>query len=478
MKKPRRKQPQNTRRAARSAQGAIVLLGIYLLVVFFSGLILVQLLSRTQERFLADYLGLVGRSIAEPPREYFYFLEFLTDPETGQLSEEELKNFQGTFAWENLADSLRSASSEAFVERLHLLTPGGQVILDGSGPPPDPASRDQFAEEGTAAISQAAEGETVSLPREGRSMQRTVYMPVRNKQEQGGRVVALLRIESGTGQFAELARLRRRLFVGFWISIGILVFLYIATIRLIRRTINAERAASQADRLRALGTMTAGIAHEIRNPLGILTLQIEELRETIRQVEDRDQRASLASIAEDLASDTKRLKGLTEQFVSFGSGGAEAAGETRPAKIDAAEAARQLLKIWKKSVDPQRREIVEEIAEDSLPVFFTEDALRQILLNILRNADEALGDQSGQIKVRVFERDGYAAISVEDTGPGIDPAMQRQLFDPFFTTKADGTGLGLSLSRSLAQRAGGDLTVESTPGEGARFALLLPLYEE
>jgi signal transduction histidine kinase len=102
-----------------------------------------------------------------------------------------------------------------------------------------------------------------------------------------------------------------------------------------------------------------------------------------------------------------------------------------------------------------------------------EDKLRQVMLNLLRNADEAIGDKDGAITITLRRQQGNVQISVTDTGPGIPVDVASQVFDPFFTTRADGTGLGLSVSRAIAEAAGGSLTVQSTLGEGAVFVLTL-----
>lgn len=469
-----RKRPRTQRLAhsstARLAQIAIIVLGTYLLLLFATGIIGVGLLVRSQERFLPDYLELVGRAISDPPRDYFWLLQVITDPETGALSDELLAIYGASIDWENLSDSIEGASREAFIQSAHLLTPTGEIILDTQGEIPPEPERHLFQETEQDAIAQAASGETVANPS---AQGRYVYMPV---EYPDGELAALLRLESSEHQNVRLQLMRNRLIGGFFIAAVILALLYYSTIRLVRRTLDAERTAAQAGRLRALGTMTAGIAHEIRNPLGILTLQIEELKALAAQLAESKQRNQITEIANDLETDTQRLKALTEQFLQFST-------DSHPAErhqfrnIDAVEVARSLVKLWGKGLRPERREIVTRLPEEPCHVHFSEDSLRQILLNLLRNADEAIGNDHGRIELGLRRTD-RVEIWVEDNGPGIEPAIQAQLFDPFFTTRAGGTGLGLSLSRNLAEAAGGDLKVESTPGKGTRFTLTLPWSAE
>src|SRR5690606_40871356 len=102
-----------------------------------------------------------------------------------------------------------------------------------------------------------------------------------------------------------------------------------------------------------------------------------------------------------------------------------------------------------------------------------------VLLNLMRNAQEAFGGKPGLIEVIVSrDSDAFGKVEVRDNGPGMDAATLNQVFDPFFTTRAEGTGLGLSLSRALVEAAGGQLTMESAPGKGSTARMLLPLVVE
>ncbi len=107
------------------------------------------------------------------------------------------------------------------------------------------------------------------------------------------------------------------------------------------------------------------------------------------------------------------------------------------------------------------------------PIAGSRDHIVQVLLNLLLNAGDAI-DHSGKITVETRQHEEGVAVIVADTGCGMDDATRAQLFEPFFTTKSEGTGLGLSLSDSLVRANGGRIQVESTPGEGSRFTVVLP----
>lgn len=106
-----------------------------------------------------------------------------------------------------------------------------------------------------------------------------------------------------------------------------------------------------------------------------------------------------------------------------------------------------------------------------------EDQLKQVFLNLLTNAEEAISTQSGTITVKTENRGDSVAVRFQDNGQGISPEDQERIFEPFFSTKtaAKGTGLGLSVSYGIVSRHGGTIEVESTPGLGATFTVLLPL---
>jgi signal transduction histidine kinase len=106
-----------------------------------------------------------------------------------------------------------------------------------------------------------------------------------------------------------------------------------------------------------------------------------------------------------------------------------------------------------------------------------EDQLKQVFLNLLTNAEEAITGETGAITVRTEVRPGYVAVRFQDSGHGISPEDQERIFEPFFSTKsaAKGTGLGLSVSYGIVTRHGGTIEVESTPGLGSTFTVLLPV---
>jgi signal transduction histidine kinase len=215
----------------------------------------------------------------------------------------------------------------------------------------------------------------------------------------------------------------------------------------------------QHEKLAGIGRLAAGVAHEINNPLGVILGYAKLLRrkcdgstaDDLRVVEEEALRAKeivdgLLDLSRPLPSgsgDPVDLRVLSDDVVSR-------LGEAR------------LLDGVTVSVDGRA----------SAPG--DPDKLRQVLVNLVRNAAEAAG-HGGAVAVHVAERDGAAEVAVEDSGPGVAPESRDRLFEPFFTTKPRGTGLGLAVSRAIARAHGGDLAAGAAGGGGARFALTLPL---
>ncbi len=237
-----------------------------------------------------------------------------------------------------------------------------------------------------------------------------------------------------------------------------------ATIRLLRET---RRQLVVAEKLAALGELTAGVAHEINNPtavmLGNLDLLVEELGAAAEPV-----REEIELIIEQIY----RIKKIIDELLQYArpesySGQSEAIDVNR-----VVERTLPLVRHLRKS-----KPFDIELALGEAPrVEFNAMELQQVLVNLITNAVHALPRSGGIVRIatEAWERRG-AVVHVEDNGVGIEPERIDQLFDPFFTTRREGkgTGLGLSVSYGLVRHYGGNITVSSKPGEGARFSIWL-----
>lgn len=225
-----------------------------------------------------------------------------------------------------------------------------------------------------------------------------------------------------------------------------------------------ERKLAHSQTLAAVGGMAAAMAHEIRNPLGSITMGAKALVRGGLGPEDLQQVMSV------LVAESQRLNRTLDHFLQF-----SRPREPKPALGDLNALVHEVLAAVKADERVAGRARVREKLDRKLPrLAFDADLLRQVLWNLIRNGFQAL-EGKGLLEVETERRPSEAVIHVSDTGPGISEEQLPKLFSPFHTTKAKGTGLGLSISRNIVFAHGGEIKVESTPGRGSRFSVALPL---
>jgi signal transduction histidine kinase len=229
----------------------------------------------------------------------------------------------------------------------------------------------------------------------------------------------------------------------------------------------------ERDRLAALGQMAAGLAHEIRNPLGSIKGAAQYLQPIGNQLGDGGTKEFLDIIVEEV----NRLNKIVSQFLDYAR---PYRGDQTP--LDVNDVVRKTLHLLEKQEERSRVEIATNLVEGLPPVRADAEQLRQVFLNLAINALQAM-PQGGRLTVstslRRSTRRGAAAAFLEvrfrDTGPGIPTSDMRNLFIPFFTTKEKGTGLGLPISQRIIENHGGMIEPRSQPGAGATFTVLLPV---
>jgi signal transduction histidine kinase len=234
---------------------------------------------------------------------------------------------------------------------------------------------------------------------------------------------------------------------------------------LLRRTLRAERLA-------AVGTLAAGLAHEVRNPLNSATLQLRVLERRIeRGSASADELLPIIGI---VGEEIRRLDRLVSDFLSF--------AQPRPLRLEPVrvdELATLAAELARPEGAQAGIDVVVEVGAGAGTVEVDLERMRQVLLNLVRNAIEAMRgqDEGGTLTVRTFPADaaGNARIEVIDTGPGF--TEDAPIFDAFFTTKEGGTGLGLAIAFRIVADHGGALHAESRPGR-TRFAIELPARAE
>jgi PAS domain S-box-containing protein len=231
-----------------------------------------------------------------------------------------------------------------------------------------------------------------------------------------------------------------------------------------------ERSARQTEKLAALGTLAAGLAHELNNPIGIISSRIELM------LLDTETRPLPDDVREDLHvlhRHAQRVTRIAQGLLSFSR---QSPGQHGP--VDLNRLVEETLLLVEKTIVKDGITLRRSLTPGLPLVWGDANTLQQVLMNLLTNARDALRG-GGEIQVGTDARPGQSVrLVVRDTGPGIPPEVLSRIFDPFFTTKTDGTGLGLSISYGIVRDHQGTLDVESLPDKGTTFALTFPAEKE
>jgi two-component system sensor histidine kinase HydH len=227
-----------------------------------------------------------------------------------------------------------------------------------------------------------------------------------------------------------------------------------------------DKQIMQAEKMAAIGELAAGIAHEIRNPLGIITGSAE----TIQKHKDQKVQEEMIDY---ILEESKRINGLVGSFLDFAR-----PKEPQLVSCDLREILEKILLLLSPRARTLKVEIKKEIPQSPLRVSVDPEQIRQAFTNLGVNALEAM-PKGGALRIAV-QKDGKERVSVRfsDTGKGIPKEIQAKVFDPFFTTKDGGTGLGLSIAHRIITQHGGKITFEGGEERGSTFIIILPLERE
>jgi nitrogen-specific signal transduction histidine kinase len=236
----------------------------------------------------------------------------------------------------------------------------------------------------------------------------------------------------------------------------------------------------ERDRLAALGQMSAGLAHEIRNPLGAIKAAAQYVEEIAE--EENEDTEYLSVIVEEV----DRLNRVVNDFLAYArpSNGA-------PAQLDVNEILKRTLQVFETGRE-DKTDLIIDYADNLPGVLIDGERLHQVFLNLIINAVQAMKDQDNPMleistrfrKLRRVQRSSastefatFVEIRFADNGPGIDLEILQNVFIPFFTTKSQGSGLGLSICQRIIRNAGGEIELRSQKGEGTIFTVVLPAAE-
>ena len=233
---------------------------------------------------------------------------------------------------------------------------------------------------------------------------------------------------------------------------------------------------AQAERLAALGTLAAGMAHEINNPLTYVLLNLDCAMRALEMVADDNNRERVAQVerlVQSAIEGAERIRSITSGIRAF-----SRAEDVRRVPLDVRSVLDSALRMVMHEIRHRAR--LTKVYRDVPLVLASEGRLGQVFLNLLTNAVQALPEEdAGAHEIRLLtcaDRDGDAVIEISDTGSGIPPHLHARIFEPFFSTKpiGHGTGLGLSISHGIVRALGGEITVDSAVGRGSTFTVQRP----
>lgn len=234
---------------------------------------------------------------------------------------------------------------------------------------------------------------------------------------------------------------------------------------------NQQAQLLQSGKMAAVGELAAGVAHEINNPLSaVLTYSVlvrEKIEKQPPEAEDLPKLIQRLGLVETAA---RRCKSIADSLLTF-----SRQEETPRGAVAVQEVVEESLRLLRSQLRRKDIELEVDLEPDLPPVLGSAGALQQVIVNLASNAFQALAP-GGHLSISARADGDFCQLTIADDGPGIDPQIRDRIFEPFVTTKppGQGTGLGLSIVYGIVQSHEGELTVESTPGEGTTFVVRLP----
>jgi len=231
---------------------------------------------------------------------------------------------------------------------------------------------------------------------------------------------------------------------------------------------NNEAYIIQSEKLASLGQLASGMAHEIHNPLTIISGEAQLYLERFK-----GQDGAVDEVLKSIIEECQRAADITRRILRFAK---PAPSDLVP--VDLKATIEETLTLAGYQVRMDKVERVVTVASDLPKVRGNQNQLQEVLLNLILNACQAMGEKGGKLEVRAAANGSHVQLQVADSGPGIAAAKLTKVFDPFYTTKQTGTGLGLFVSQRIVKLHGGTIEVASTEGQGACFTIRLPVLRE
>jgi signal transduction histidine kinase len=228
-----------------------------------------------------------------------------------------------------------------------------------------------------------------------------------------------------------------------------------------------ERQRLQA-RYAEIATLAGGLAHEIKNPLSTISMNLELLIEDLDQSESPRDRRMLKKL-QTVQRECRHLEEILNEFLKFAR-----VGELELVETDLNEVVREFIEFYRPQAIEHQIEISPHLAGDLPAVRLDQALFRQVLMNLALNSQQAL-PHGGQLELQTYVRDGAVHLDLIDTGIGMDSRTMARMFDVFFSTKPGGSGLGLPTVKKIIEAHGGRIVADSAPGRGTRFTISLPV---
>ncbi|MBL8851563.1 MAG: two-component sensor histidine kinase [Planctomycetaceae bacterium] len=216
-----------------------------------------------------------------------------------------------------------------------------------------------------------------------------------------------------------------------------------------------------------LATLAGGLAHEIRNPLSTIRMNVELLHEDLQELDDPRVGRMLKRV-ERIQRECLQLDDILGAFLQFAR-----VGELELVEEDLGRVVSDFIRFYEPEAKRCGIELRPRIAADLPRVRIDVRLFKQVLMNLALNAQQAM-PQGGLLELLAYDRDGRVCLDVIDTGCGMEAPQQRRIFDAFFSTKPNGSGLGLPTVRRIVEAHGGTIACQSEKGRGSRFTICLP----
>ncbi len=374
-----------------------------------------------------------------------------------------LSNNEPEFALFYVRQDLNKLIDNQELQSAFIIDRNFQVLVEGGVDFLIEPSR-TYLEQDSMAIEQAWLGEIATSPIhivEGNRF-KNVYAPLRDVSLE---VAALLVLEANADFFEILGLFKRGLIFGGLVSFGLIVVFSFFISWMVTLLIRTQESLKQSEKLAAMGQMAASMAHEIRNPLGIIKSTADVLKEKYAEVYQSDE------LFEYISEEVKRLNLLVNNFLSFAR-----EPKLNPKLADLNQVVKKAVSAIEREMSDQQIGINYQDVKKLEQFIFDEDTIQQVLFNLLINSIQAI-DQKGKIEIGLIKTDikgrPHAKLTISDNGSGIEGDLSR-IFEPFYSTKSSGSGLGLPISKQIIEKHGGWIEVESQPGEGTNFWFYLP----